>query len=216
MRPTVESDMPISRAIVLRDQCVALTGLLCVVFSITWATTVAGIDGVRPGLGASLSKPAMPSLRKRSRHRFTVRAKPASARLFRGFEALWQPTTQYDCASQPEKQSTVHEHYVPDRGGPIPPELLASQLAYSSPHHKMKSDVYRTLFVTDYTSSLANIPPSCKALRSGNCGGHNLRHPEIGAVHRHRGAYSQADKRIHCHRGRIGNTNPAIAHLENY
>jgi hypothetical protein len=35
MRPTVESDLPISRAIVLRDQCVALAGLLRVVFSIT-------------------------------------------------------------------------------------------------------------------------------------------------------------------------------------
>jgi hypothetical protein len=33
MRPTLESEIPISRAILLRDQCVAPAGLLCVVFS---------------------------------------------------------------------------------------------------------------------------------------------------------------------------------------
>jgi hypothetical protein len=33
IRPTLDSEMPASRAMVLRDQCVALAGLLCVVFS---------------------------------------------------------------------------------------------------------------------------------------------------------------------------------------
>ena len=58
MRPTVESDTPTSRAIELRDQCVALAGLLWVVFSITWATTFAEIDaGIHLLAGLVLDSP---------------------------------------------------------------------------------------------------------------------------------------------------------------
>jgi len=73
MRPTLDSEMPASRAMMLRDQCVAFTGLLCVVFSIIWLTVWVEMDGVRPGLLASLRSPSTPSARKRSRHRATIR-----------------------------------------------------------------------------------------------------------------------------------------------
>ena len=73
MRPTLDSEMPASRAMVLRDQCVALAGLLCVVFSIIRVTVCAEMDGVRPGLLASLRSPSTPSVKKRLRHKATIR-----------------------------------------------------------------------------------------------------------------------------------------------
>jgi hypothetical protein len=39
MRPTLDSEMPASRAILLRDHCVALAGALCVVLATTSATS---------------------------------------------------------------------------------------------------------------------------------------------------------------------------------
>ena len=57
------------------DQCVALAGVLCVVFSITVAITEALIDGVRPGRGASLSNPSTPRRRNRPRHNATMRGR---------------------------------------------------------------------------------------------------------------------------------------------
>jgi len=61
MRPTAESEMFMARAMVLRDQCVALAGVLCVVLAITAETMVAELAGVRPGLGASFNRPSRPS-----------------------------------------------------------------------------------------------------------------------------------------------------------
>src|ERR1035437_8411999 len=72
MRPTVESEILLARAMVLRDQCVALAGVLCVVLAITSETMVAEIAGVRPGLGASFKRPSMPSAIKRPRHSATI------------------------------------------------------------------------------------------------------------------------------------------------
>jgi hypothetical protein len=46
--------------------------------------------------------------------------------------------------------------------------ILASQLAYSSPHHKMKSEIYRVLFVTD-TSSPRHAPESEQYGTQENC-----------------------------------------------
>ena len=72
MRPTLDSEMPASRAIVLRDHCVALSGVVCVVLATTSATCLAVIVGVRPGRGASFTNPATPCARNRSRHREAI------------------------------------------------------------------------------------------------------------------------------------------------
>ena len=60
--------MPTSRAIVLRDHCVAFAGAVCVVLETISATFSTVIVGVRPGRGASFTKPATPCARKRLRH----------------------------------------------------------------------------------------------------------------------------------------------------
>jgi transposase len=67
MRPTLESEIPVSRAILLRDPCVAPAGFDCVVLAITSATLSGTIAGVRPGRGASFISPATPSWRNRLR-----------------------------------------------------------------------------------------------------------------------------------------------------
>jgi hypothetical protein len=40
MRPRLDSEMLVFRAMVLRDQCLELPGLLCVVFSIICVTSL--------------------------------------------------------------------------------------------------------------------------------------------------------------------------------
>jgi hypothetical protein len=49
MRPTLDSEMPASRAMMLRDQCPELAGLLCVVFSIICVRVYLEMEGVRSG-----------------------------------------------------------------------------------------------------------------------------------------------------------------------
>ena len=65
--------MPASRAILLRDHCVALAGALCVVLATISEIFSALIVGVRPGRGASFTNPATPCARKRLRHREAIR-----------------------------------------------------------------------------------------------------------------------------------------------
>jgi hypothetical protein len=79
MRETDAFDTPISRAMVRVDQCVALAGVLCVVFAIRAAVTSVVIDGVRPGRGASFSRPSIPNSRKRPRQSVTMRGATFSA-----------------------------------------------------------------------------------------------------------------------------------------
>jgi hypothetical protein len=62
-----------------------------------------------------------------------------------------------------------------------PRVILASQLAYSSPHHKVNSEAYRALFITDIINhiigmrlSLSNMEhtktATCNSLRQVNIG----------------------------------------------
>ena len=69
MRRTVASLTPISAAIVRVLQWVALAGLDWVVLRINVSLTLAAIEGLRPGRGASFSKPGIPSRKKRFRQR---------------------------------------------------------------------------------------------------------------------------------------------------
>src|ERR1035437_7311415 len=73
MRGTEALEMRISLAMVRVDQCVAWDGVLCVVFAIRVAVTSGEIDGVRPGRGASCSRPSIPNSRKRPRQSVTMR-----------------------------------------------------------------------------------------------------------------------------------------------
>ena len=73
MRATESFEIFISLAIVRVDQCVVLTGALCVVFEIRAEVTSEEISGTRPGRGASFSSPSIPCSRKGPRHRLTMR-----------------------------------------------------------------------------------------------------------------------------------------------
>src|SRR5665811_789988 len=83
MRDTEAFETLISLAMVRVDHCVALVGVLCVVFAIRVAVTSGEIDGVRPGRGASFSRPSIPNSRKRPRHSVTMRG-ATIARSFHG------------------------------------------------------------------------------------------------------------------------------------
>jgi len=80
IRPMVESETPVSRAMMLRDQCVALSGMLCVLLRTTSATVAAEIVGLRPEHCASFSKLDMPKARKRLRQRAAIRGAISSCR----------------------------------------------------------------------------------------------------------------------------------------
>jgi hypothetical protein len=58
---------------VLRGQFVAFAGLVCVVFSIICGTVCVEMEVARPGLLAFLRSPSMSSVRKRLRHKATIR-----------------------------------------------------------------------------------------------------------------------------------------------
>src|ERR1035441_4713773 len=73
MRDTEAFEMPISRAIVRVDHCVALGGRLSVGFAINLAGTAEPLNGVRPGRGASFKSPSIPCLRNRPRHNAAIR-----------------------------------------------------------------------------------------------------------------------------------------------
>src|SRR6516164_2184729 len=69
MRRTVASLIPISAAIVRVLQWVALAGLSCVVRRITSSLSLAEIVGLRPGRGASFSRPVRSNCKNRFRQR---------------------------------------------------------------------------------------------------------------------------------------------------
>ena len=63
IRPTLEGDIPIASAIVVRLQCVALGGASCTVFAITFSRTSLGRGGTREGRVLSRLSPGTPSSR---------------------------------------------------------------------------------------------------------------------------------------------------------
>src|SRR6266436_1225858 len=69
MRRTVASLIPISAAIVRVLQWVALAGLDCVVLRISSSLRLAEMAGLRPGRGASFSRPVRSNCRNRFRQR---------------------------------------------------------------------------------------------------------------------------------------------------
>ncbi len=62
-----------SLSIVRVDHCVALSGVFCVVLAINPAVISAVIVAVRPGHGASSSRPSTPIYGKRPRHKAIMR-----------------------------------------------------------------------------------------------------------------------------------------------
>ena len=76
MRDAEALEMPVSRAMVRVDQCVAFSGVLWVVFSIKQALE---IDSVRPGRGASFKRPSMPCSINRPRQSAAMRGATSSA-----------------------------------------------------------------------------------------------------------------------------------------
>src|SRR5215813_4430081 len=71
MRRTVASLTPISAAIVRVLQWVAFAGFDCVVLRINSSLTLAEMAGLRPGRGASFTRPAKLNCRNRFRQRAT-------------------------------------------------------------------------------------------------------------------------------------------------
>jgi hypothetical protein len=69
MQRALFSLTPAASAVVQVLHWVALEGFSCVVFRTTSCTLAAVIVGVRPGRGASFSKPAKPIFKNRFRHR---------------------------------------------------------------------------------------------------------------------------------------------------
>jgi hypothetical protein len=72
IRPTLEGEMPTALAIIARLQCVALGGISCTVFAITFSRTSLGRGGTREGRVLSRLSPGKPSSRCRSCQRQTV------------------------------------------------------------------------------------------------------------------------------------------------
>lgn len=72
IRPTLDGDMPTASAIVVRLQCVALGGVSCTVFAITFNRTSLGSGGTREGRVLSRLSPGTPSSRYRYCQRQTV------------------------------------------------------------------------------------------------------------------------------------------------
>jgi hypothetical protein len=113
MRPTVESEMLMARAMVLRDQCVALAGVLYVVLAITSETMVAEIVGIRTGLGASFKRPSTPSAIKRPRHRATILGVTPICVAICLFCNPSQPKGQCGCAAQRVPESNARASASP-------------------------------------------------------------------------------------------------------
>jgi hypothetical protein len=100
--------MPVSRAIPLRNQCVAPADFDCVVRVITPALRSGEIAGVRPGRGASFIKPATLNSINRLRPRAAMRGATPSRS---GISLFWIPsaaakTIRLGCTTQESRAPT--------------------------------------------------------------------------------------------------------------